>query len=95
MAARAASETAHAAGIEVWGSEATYAQAHGEFGTELSQVGPRSMISVTTDPAIAKMFAGPGGRAFSAVVHPATLIPQTLPGAGGSEYVIAHMFGAR
>ena len=45
-AARAASEAAHAAGIEAWGSEATYAQAHSAFGTEISQVGPRSMISV-------------------------------------------------
>jgi RHS repeat-associated protein len=94
-AARAASEAAHAAGIEAWGSEAAYAQAHSAFGTEISQVGRRSMISVTTDPAVAKMFAGPGGSVFSATVHPATLIPQTLPGAGESEYLIAHMFAAR
>lgn len=60
-AARAASEAAHAAGIQTWGSEAAYAEAHGAFGTELSQFRPRSMISVTTDPAIAKIFAGPGG----------------------------------
>jgi RHS repeat-associated protein len=93
-AARTASEAAHAAGIETWGSEAFYAGAHGAFGTELSQIGPRSMISVTTDPAIAKIFAGPGGRVFSAVVDPSILIPQTLEGAGESEFFIPHMFGA-
>ena len=36
QAARAASETAHAAGIEAWGSQASYAQAHSAFGSELS-----------------------------------------------------------
>jgi hypothetical protein len=92
--AQAASEVAHAAGIETWGSEADYVQAHGAFGTELSQFGPKSMISVTTDPAIAKLFAGPGGTVFSAVVDPSILIPQTLPGAGESEFLILHMFGA-
>src|SRR5690348_15081429 len=81
-AARAASQAAQAAGIKTWGSEADYAEAHGAFGTELSQFGPRSMISVTTDPALAKIFAGPVGRVFSAVVDPSILIPQTLEGAG-------------
>jgi hypothetical protein len=49
------------------------------------------MISVTTDPAVAKYFAGPGGSVFSAVVSPSMLIPG---GAGESEFLIAHMFGA-
>jgi filamentous hemagglutinin len=52
------------------------------------------MISVTTDPATAKIFAGPDGTVFSAVVPPSILIPQTLEGAGESEYLIPHMFGA-
>lgn len=93
-AARAASESAHAAGIESWGSLDNYVKAHGEFGTELSEIGPRSMISVTTDPAVAKYFAGPGGRVFSAVVDPSILIPQTIEGATESEFLIPHMFGA-
>lgn len=77
-AAWAASEAAHTAGIEAWGSEANYVMAHGEFGQEISEIGPRSMISVTTDPEIAKIFAGPAGRVYSAVVDPSLLIPQTL-----------------
>jgi RHS repeat-associated protein len=93
-AAKAASESAHEAGIDAWGSLDNYVQAHGEFGTELSEVGPRSMISVTTDPAVAKYFAGPGGRVFSAVVDPSILIPQTIEGATESEFLIPHMFGA-
>lgn len=94
-AAWTASEAAHAAGIEAWGSETDYAMAHGAFGQEISEIGPRSMISVTTDPAIAKLFAGPAGRVFSAVVDPSMLIPQTLEGAGESEFLIRHMFGAK
>ena len=93
-AARSASEAAHAAGIDAWGSEGAYAQAHGAFGTELSTIGPRSMISVTKDPAVAKIFAGPAGRVFSTVVDPSILIPQTLDGAGELEFLIRHMFGA-
>jgi hypothetical protein len=57
-AAQAASEAAHASGIQAWGSEGAYAEAHSAFGTELSQIGPRSMISVKTDPAVTKYFAG-------------------------------------
>jgi hypothetical protein len=53
------------------------------------------MISVTTDPATAKLFAGPGGRVFSAVVDPSILIPQTIEGATESEFLIPNMFGAQ
>jgi hypothetical protein len=94
-AARAASETAHSAGVQAWGSESAYVEAHGAFGTELSQVGSRSMFSVTTDPTVAKYFAGPGGRVFSAVVPRSVLLPQTLDGAGESEFLIRHMLGAQ
>lgn len=93
--ATAASESAHAAGIEEWGSLDNYVQAHGEFNTQLSEIGPRSMISVTTDPARAKYFAGPGGTVFSAVVNPSVLVPQTIEGATESEFLILHMFGAQ
>jgi hypothetical protein len=77
------------------GSLDQYVQAHGEFGTELSEIGPRSMVSVTTDPARAKFFAGPSGRVFSAVADPPVLIPQTIEGATESEFLIPHMFGAQ
>jgi hypothetical protein len=93
-AAQASSEAAHAAGIESWGSEDAYAQAHAAFGTDLSQVGSRSMISVTTDIEQAKIFAGPSGQIFSTFVIPSILILPTLEGASESEYLIPHMFGA-
>jgi hypothetical protein len=54
-AALQASEQAHAAALGEWGSEDDLAQAHGEFGTEMQQAyGPRSTISLTTDPSVAK-----------------------------------------
>src|SRR5205823_1168352 len=90
-AAMAASQEAHAAGIAEWGSEGLYAQAHAEFGTELSQIGPRSMVSFTTDPAVAKFFAGPNGTVFQATVRTGEGIMQTLPGATESEVLIRHM----
>jgi hypothetical protein len=91
--ALAASRRSHAAGIEAWGSEGLYAQAHGEFGTELSEIGERSMISFTTDPNVAKRFAGPNGTVWTTQVSPDDVIVQTLPGAGESEVLVRHMIG--
>jgi hypothetical protein len=92
-AARAASQRAHAAGIEAWGSEDLYAQAHAEWGSEIAEVGDRSMISFTTDPAVAKQFAGANGTVFTANASPDDLIYQSLPGAGESEVLVRHMIG--
>jgi RHS repeat-associated protein len=90
-AAMAASREAHAAGVAGWGSEGLYAQAHAAFGQELSQIGPRSMISFTTDTARAKHFAGPNGTVYKATVQAGEGIWQTLPGATESEVLIRHM----
>ena len=88
------SRDAHTAGIEAWGGEGYYAQAHGAFGTEMSQVGDRSMISFTTDPDRARYFAGESGTVFTAQVPRSQVIPQTLEGAGESEVLIRHMVQA-
>jgi hypothetical protein len=89
--ARAASEAAHGGQLKTWGSLNDYVQAHGAFGTEISQFGPRSMISWTTDPAVAARFAGSHGTVLSATVPRSMLIPQTLAGSTESEYLIVHM----
>lgn len=73
-----------------WGSENYFAQAHGEFGLELPQDFGlnRTLMSVTTDPDVARYFAGPNGRVFEADIPRSQLIEQTLDGAGESEYLI-------
>jgi hypothetical protein len=94
-AARLASQEAHAAAVEAWGSEADYAQAHGEWGGgDLSDVGPRTMISFTTDPDTARGFAGPDGVVWSTVLEPGQGIWQSLPGAGESEVLVPNMIEA-
>jgi RHS repeat-associated protein len=89
--AMAASRRAHAAAVETWGGLDNYVQAHGAFGTELSSIGPRSLISWTTDQARATYFAGPNGTVLTASVPRSSLLPQTLPGATESEQLISHM----
>ncbi|WP_412740111.1 RHS repeat-associated core domain-containing protein [Krasilnikovia sp. MM14-A1259] len=93
--ALAASREAHNAGIESWGSEDNYVQAHGAFGTEMDEIGPKSMISFTTDPAVAKIFAGPDGTIYVARLAPGQGIVQTMPGAGESEILVPNMIRAR
>jgi hypothetical protein len=56
--AMAASQSAHAAGIEEWGSQDNYVQAHGEFGTELSEIGPRSGRAAARSWLPAGLFTG-------------------------------------
>jgi hypothetical protein len=90
-AARAASEQAHARAIREWGSEENYALAHGEFGQDLSQVGPRSMISFTTDPEVARRMAGDDGTVYKADLRPGDGIPQPNPNSTESEILVPHM----
>ena len=45
-------------------------------------------MSVTTDPNVARKFAGVNGRVFEAYIPKSRLIKQTLSGAGESEYLI-------
>lgn len=54
------SQQNHDEWIQIWGDEDTYVQAHGEFGTELSQAfdRDRTMVSVTNDRSVAERFAG-------------------------------------
>jgi filamentous hemagglutinin len=64
-------------------------QAHGYFGTELSDAFNlrRTMFSVTTDPATASKF---GSTVFRGTVPVNQLFKQTIPGAGESEYLLPH-----
>lgn len=54
---------------------------------------PRSVMSFTTDPAIAKSFAN-GGTVYRATIEPSEGIRQSLPGAGESEVLIPNMIEA-
>ena len=89
-AAMDASVQAHADGIAAWGSESEYAIAHAEFGTELSQIGARSMISFTEDVKIAQQFAN-GGKIFQATISRAAAIFQPLETSTEAEVLIRHM----
>lgn|GEM_PF-5499712 len=85
-----ATEPIHNDWLKIWGDENTYVQAHGEFGIELPKdFGlDRTMMSVTTDPSVAQRFAGEYGKVYEAQIPSSQLIPQTLEGAGESEYLI-------
>lgn len=89
-AAYKASEATHNEWLKIWGSESNYVQAHGAFGTELPQAFglDRTMMSVTSDKAIAQKFAGQYGKVYEALIPKSHLIPQTLEGAGESEFLI-------
>lgn len=93
--AYATSQKTHEEWVEIWGDEDTYVQAHGEFGTELSrEFGmERSMVSVTTDRSTAEKFAGEFGTVYELQVPESQLIPQTLKGAGESEFLIVNGTG--
>ncbi len=80
----------HNSWLDIWGSEMNYVQAHGAFGTEMSEAFElrRTLMSVTTDPDVARRFAGTNGRVFEAYIPRSQLIEQTLGGAGESEYLI-------
>ena len=80
----------HEKWLEIWGNENDYVQAHGAFGTELSQAFEldRTFMSVTTDPEVANRFAGTKGQVYEAYIPESQLIKQTLSDAGESEYLI-------
>lgn len=88
---------AMAAGFEVhqqwntlWGSELIHAQMHGALGVEMGRLYgmDRSFVSVTTDAQMARFFAGPNGRVYSAVVPRWEMVPQAFRGAGEGEWLI-------
>ena len=83
-------ESTHAKWLGIWGSEGSFVEAYGAFGSELSQAFDldRTLVSVTTDPSVAAHFAGPFGRVFSAIVPRNALIRQTLSGSGESEFLL-------
>ena len=85
----------HDSWLRIWGNENDFVQAHGAFGTELSQAFglDRTFMSVTTDPDVARRFARTGGRVFEAYIPKSQLIKQTLSGAGESEYLIRFGLG--
>jgi hypothetical protein len=81
-----ASEAAHVQQLSTWwGSLDDYAQAHGAFGTEISEFGPRSLISFSLDRGVAQNF---GDYIFEFKVPRSNIIPQTLPGANEAEVLI-------
>ena len=84
------SDAIHNSWLKIWGNENDYVQAHGLFGTELSDAFglKRTLMSVTTDLGTAERFAGLNGRVFDAYIPRNQLIKQTLKGAGESEYLI-------
>ncbi|MEK8020155.1 MAG: RHS repeat-associated core domain-containing protein, partial [Candidatus Parabeggiatoa sp.] len=83
--------------LKIWGSEADFVEAHGEFGIELARTFrlERTLLSVTIDPDIARFFANmpQGGKLYQARVPYSVLRPQTIPGAGEGEFLI--LFGYR
>ncbi|MET7972910.1 hypothetical protein ABZW44_07435 [Streptomyces mirabilis] len=86
-----ASEEAHSSALAEWSSPDALAHAHSEFGTEMQQAyGPRSVMSFTTEPEVAKYFAS-GGPVYRAVIDPSEGIWQSLPGAGESEVLIPNV----
>ena len=91
QAGRSASEFAHAQQLKAWGSLSDYVEAHAAFGQEIKVFGQRSMISFTTDPNIAAIYAEKTGEVFSVVVNVEDMLFQTLSGAGESEVLIQHM----
>ncbi len=87
-AAHSYSQSQHEHGVNTWGSQRDYVEAHGAFGHEISEVsGDRSMVSVTTDPDVASRFAGKDGVVLRAEVPRDSLLPQTLSGSTESEYL--------
>lgn len=67
-----------------------YVQTHAAFGLEMPKAFElkRTLISVTTDPEVARYYAGQSGRVYEAFISKADLLKQTLYGAGESEYLI-------
>jgi hypothetical protein len=63
------------------------------WGTEMQPAyGPRSTISFSTDPAVAKDFAT-GGQVYRAMIDPSVGIWQGLPGSGESGVLIPGVIG--
>lgn len=92
-AARSASAAADETQMQFLGLHDLYAQAHSALGTEMANdVGAsRSMISFTTDPDVARGFAGSNGIVYRATMPESGAFPQTLPGANEQEILILHM----
>ncbi|MQY11493.1 hypothetical protein SRB5_16120 [Streptomyces sp. RB5] len=86
-----ASERAHSNALAEWGGIENLIHAHAEFGTELKDVsGPRSMMSFTTDPNVARDFAD-GGPVYTAQVRVSDVVMQTLEGSSEKEVLVPHM----
>jgi hypothetical protein len=80
----------HGGWLRIFSDEAAYAEAHGAMGTELSSTYGmgRTLISVTTAPAVAARFAGSNGVVLRAIVARSALLQQTLAGASEGEYFL-------
>jgi RHS repeat-associated protein len=93
-AGRLASAAAHENQLRVWGTLEQYSQAHGLWGHELSQFGPRSLISFTEKAAATQVFAE-GGVVIETNVLRAVAIPQTIEGATEAEFLVPNLIRGR
>ncbi|HEX6100516.1 MAG TPA: SpvB/TcaC N-terminal domain-containing protein [Thermoanaerobaculia bacterium] len=92
---RVASEAAHQQQLRAWGSLEDYVRAHGEFGTELREIGQRSLISFTESEAVARSTFAQGGAVIETNVLKAVAVPQLIEGATEAEFLIPHMIRGR
>ena len=78
--AYAQSDAIHNKWLKIWDNQNDYIQAHGAFGTELSQSFglDRTFMSVTTDPEVARRFAGMNGRVFEAFIPKSKSEPKEM-----------------
>ncbi|WP_086347936.1 PAAR-like protein [Candidatus Enterococcus clewellii] len=92
------SQIVHEQWLPIWYNDLDqYIQAHGGFGIELPKdFGlERSMVSFTADKNMALFYAGEKGIVVEVKVQKNGLLPQTLDGAGESEYLIINGIGGK
>jgi RHS repeat-associated protein len=82
-------KSVHQEWLKIWDNENDFAQIHGLYGGELARDFnlERTLISVTSKPNVVDTF---GSTIFQGSVPKSILIPQTIPGAGESEYLIRY-----
>jgi RHS repeat-associated protein len=83
------SQLTHAEWLKAMGGESAYVEAHSARGLELPrEIGlERTLISVTTDPAVARHYAE-GGRLYGGMAPESELIKQTLGTSNESEMLL-------
>ncbi|WP_414573235.1 putative Ig domain-containing protein [Nostoc sp. CCY 9925] len=82
-------KSVHQEWLKIWGNENDFAQVHGLYGVELPRDFKldKTLISVTSESKVVNTF---GSTIYQGSVPKSILIPQTLPDAGESEYLIRY-----